>query len=339
MSLRRRSIGAMRILVDRTERFYKIDQLLQSRRPGVVPISTFLEELDVSLATFKRDLEYMRDRLYAPIVWDREQNGYRFDAAMEDKGHKYQLPGLWFNPGEAQALLTMEHLIERLEPSLLGPHLEPLKVRLRALLSAGDHSADQVRKRIRVIHFGARKHEPKHFSLMASAVLGRNRLKITYYNRTRNEETEREVSPQRLVYYRANWYLDSWCHLRNDIRSFGLDAIRGAEMVAGKVKDVPDAELDDVLAAGYGIFSGKKVQWATLKFTPERARYVALEDWHSKQRARWEKDGSYVLEIPFSSEGELLMDILKFGPDVEVLGPPSLREATKARLRGAAERY
>ena len=329
----------MRILVDRTERFYKIDQLLQSRRPGVVPISVFLDELDVSLATFKRDLEYMRDRLFAPIVWDREQNGYRFEARQEDKGHPYQLPGLWFNPGEAQALLTMEHLIESLEPSLLGPHLEPLKVRLRALLSAGDHSADQVRKRIRVIPLGARRHEPKHFSLIASAVLGRQRLKIDYYNRTRDETTTREVSPQRLVYYRANWYLDAWCHLRNDIRSFGLDATRAAEMVAGKVKDVPDSELDDVLAAGYGIFSGKKVQWATLKFTPERARYVALEEWHSKQRARWEKDGAYVLDLPYSSEGELVMDILRFGPDVEVLAPTSLRNSILERAEALRKLY
>ena len=329
----------MRMTVDRTERFYKIDQLLQARRPGVVPIRTFLDELDVSLATFKRDLEYMRERLYAPIVWDRDQNGYRFEAAGEDKGHPYQLPGLWFTPTEAQALLTLEHLIESLEPSLLGPHLEPLKVRLRALLSAGDHSADQVRKRIRVIPFGARRHEPRHFALLASAVLSRTRLKITHWNRTRDEETEREVSPQRMVYYRANWYLDAWCHLRNDIRSFALDAIRAAELSTGKVREVPDAELDEVLASGYGIFSGRKVQWAVLRFTPQRARYVALEEWHPKQKARWEKDGSYVLEVPFSSEGELVMDILKFGPEVEVLGPPALRESTKARLAQASALY
>ena len=180
----------MNLTVDRTERFYRIDQLLQARRPGVVPIRTFLDELDVSLATFKRDLEYMRERLFAPIVWDRDANGYRFEQA-QGAGARYELPGLWFNPGEAQALLTMEHLIESLEPSLLGPHLEPLKVRLRALLSAGDHSADQVRRRIRVIPFGARKHEPRHFSLIASAVLGRQRLKITYYNRTSDQETTR----------------------------------------------------------------------------------------------------------------------------------------------------
>jgi predicted DNA-binding transcriptional regulator YafY len=329
----------MRITVDRTERFYKIDQLIQGRRPDVVPVGTFLEELGVSLATFKRDLEYMRERLFAPIVWDRDRNGYRFDAKEESEGHPYQLPGLWFTPTEAQALLTMEHLIESLEPSLLGPHLEPLKLRLRALLSSGDHSAEQVRRRIRVIPFGARKHEPKHFALIASAVLGRQRLKLTYYNRTRDEETHREVSPQRLVYYRANWYLDGWCHLRNDIRSFALDAMRGAEMVAGKLKDVPDAELDAVLAAGYGIFSGRKVQWATLRFTPERARYVSLEEWHPKQKAHWEKDGRYVLEIPYSSEGELVMDVLRFGADVEVLAPESLRSAVGAKARALAELY
>jgi len=329
----------MLLTVDRTERFYKIDQLLQARRPGVVPVASFLEELGVSLATFKRDLEYMRERLFAPIVWDRDQGGYRFDAAAQDEGHPYQLPGLWFNPTEAQALLTMEHLIEGLEPSLLGPHLEPLKVRLRALLSAGDHSAEQVRRRIRVIPFGARRHEPRHFSLIASAVLGRSRLRLAYYNRTRDEETTREVSPQRLVYYRANWYLDAWCHLRNDIRSFALDAMRSAEMVPGKVREVADDELDAVLASGYGIFSGRKVQWATLRFTAARARYVALEEWHPKQRARWEADGGYVLEVPFSSEGELVQDILKFGPDVEVVAPAGLREAVRTRLEESLARY
>jgi len=186
---------------------------------------------------------------------------------------------------------------------------------------------------------GARKHEPKHFELIASAVLNRQRLKLTYWNRTKDEVTEREVSPQRLVHYRENWYLDAWCHLRNDLRSFALDAMRGVEMVAGKVKEVPDKELDEVLASGYGIFSGKKVQWATLRFTPERARYVAMEEWHPKQRSRWEKDGSYVLDVPFTSSPELLKDILAHGPDVEVIAPRQLRSEVSARIDGARARY
>lgn len=60
--------------MNRTERFYQIDQLLRERR--VVPLETFLKELEVSRATFKRDIEYLRDRLHAPIVWDRATGGY-----------------------------------------------------------------------------------------------------------------------------------------------------------------------------------------------------------------------------------------------------------------------
>ena len=322
--------------MDRSERFYKIDHMIRER--GVVPVGDFLSELEVSLATFKRDIEYMRSRHYAPIVWDRDQNGYRFESPQPGSP-KYELPGLWFSPREAQALLTMQHLLESLEPTLLGAQVEPLKERLAALLSKGEHSADEVRRRIRVITLGARRHEPKHFEVVAAAVLGRSRLSLTYWNRSKDEVTEREVSPQRLVHYRDNWYLDAWCHLRDDIRSFSLDGMREVAPVAGKVKDVSESELDRVLAAGYGIFSGAKVEWATLRFTAAAARYVSLEQWHPKQKARWEKDKRYVLEVPYSSQTELIGDILKWGEEVEVLSPKALRSAVAAKARATAKLY
>jgi predicted DNA-binding transcriptional regulator YafY len=322
--------------MDRTERFYKIDHLIRER--GTVSTRDFLRELEVSLATFKRDIEYMKDRHHAPIEYDREAGGYRF-VSPDSAAPKYELPGLWFSPTEAQALLTMEHLLGHLEPSLLGAHVEPLKARLSALLSAGDRSVDEVRRRIRVMSLGARRHQPRHFKLVASAILGRARLQLSYWNRMKDETTERVVSPQRLVFYRNNWYLDAWCHLRNDLRSFSLDAMKDVSTAPGKAKDVPDAQLNEVLASSYGIFSGSRVQWAVLKFAPSVARYVALEDWHSKQRSRMEADGSYVLEVPFSSDKELAMDILRYGADVEVMAPKSLREEVGARLKAAAAKY
>jgi predicted DNA-binding transcriptional regulator YafY len=322
--------------VDRTERFYKIDHLLRER--GTVSTRDFLRELEVSLATFKRDIEYMKSRHYAPIEWDRDTAGYRF-GAQDPAAPAYELPGLWFSPSEAQALLTMEHLLEGLEPSLLGAHVQPLKSRLSALLSAGDRSADEVRRRIRVIPFGARRHQPKHFKLVASAVLGRARLELTYWNRTKDETTQRVVSPQRLVFYRNNWYLDAWCHLRNGLRSFSLDAMKDVTTAPGKAKEVPDAEIDEYVKGGYGIFSGSKVQWAELRFTPSVARYVSLEEWHPKQRSRMEADGSYTLEVPFSSDKELSMDILRYGADVEVIAPKTLREEIAGRLKVAAAKY
>ena len=321
--------------MDRTERFYKIDHLLRER--GTVTTKEFLDELEVSLATLKRDLEYMKSRHNAPIEWDRDAGGYRFvqpDAAAPT----YELPGLWFSAREAEALLTMQHFLESVDPAL-AQQLAPFKSRLEALLATGERTGEEVRRRIRVLPLAARKHQPKHFELIAAAVLNRQRLKIAYWNRMKDETTEREVSPQRLVHYRENWYLDGWCHLRQDLRSFALDAMKAVEMVGGAIREVPERELDEVLASGYGIFSGKKVQWAKLRFVPERARYVALEEWHPKQRAQWQRDGSYLLEVPFSSGKELAMDILRFGADVEVLEPASLRAEIQARAKALAARY
>jgi predicted DNA-binding transcriptional regulator YafY len=178
-----------------------------------------------------------------------------------------------------------------------------------------------------------------HFERVANAVLDRTRLRIVYVSRGSNQRTEREISPQRLVHYRENWYCDAWCHLREDLRSFAVDAIESAEPVDRKAKNVPDRELDEVLAAGYGIFSGRKTQWAKLRFTPERARWVAAEEWHPQQRSRWEADGSYVLEVPFSDPRELAMDCLRHGPHVVVLAPESLREAVRGQLVEAVRRY
>ncbi len=322
--------------MDRTERFYKIHQLLAARE--AVRIDAFLDALGVSRATFKRDLEYMRDRLNAPIEWDRERRGYRFAGDAADAG-RYQLPGLWFNPSEIRALLTMQHLLADLQPGLLEPHVKPLLARLRALLGSGEHSAEEVERRIRIIHLGARRLALPQFELVANAVLDRRRLHIVYVSRSSNERTERDISPQRLVHYRENWYCDAWCHLRQDVRSFAVDAIQSAQPLDQKAKSVPDRELDEVLAAGYGIFSGRKTVWAKLRFTPERARWVSVEQWHPRQKGRFERDGSYLLELPFSDHRELAMDILRHGPHVEVLEPASLREAVKEQLAAALARY
>ena len=67
--------------MDRTERFYKIDRLLRQNR--VVSLETFLDELSVSRATFKRDLEYLRDRLNAPIEYDRDLGGYALTTSSQ----------------------------------------------------------------------------------------------------------------------------------------------------------------------------------------------------------------------------------------------------------------
>jgi predicted DNA-binding transcriptional regulator YafY len=238
-----------------------------------------------------------------------------------------------------QALLTTMQLLDGLQPGLLDRQVSPLVERLRAILGRGDHSWEQIAKRIKIFLPERRDGKAAHFGVIAAALLKRLRLWIRHYNRQQDRETEREISPQRLVHYRDNWYVDGYCHLREDLRSFSVDAIREAAIRDAKAKEVPDAELDEYLGSGYGIFAGRKIEWATLKFTPEAARWVSAQNWHPKQRSRVEKDGSYVLELPYAEDRELIMEILKYGADVEVLAPPALRQRAADALRRGARRY
>ena len=323
--------------MDRTERFYTIDRLLRSHQGTT--LRGMMEEMEVSRATVRRDLEYMRDRLAAPILWDNETRCYRYesDAAGEDR---YALPGLWFNASEVHALLTMEHLLSSLQPGLLEPHIEPLRSRIRRLLDTGDHPAEEVTRRIRVLHMAARQADSEVFGVISHALLRRQRLELEHLNRRTGEVTRRTVSPQRLAHYRDNWYLDSWCHLRKGLRSFAVDAIQAAESVEQpKAKDVTELELEKVLGTGYGIFAGEHTKEAVLQFSAEAARWVAREKWHSRQRGKFNEDGSYTLTIPYADETELVMDIMRHGADVEVLAPDTLRQAVHRRLGDAAAQY
>jgi predicted DNA-binding transcriptional regulator YafY len=321
--------------VDRTERFYKIDALLQAR--GVVPIDAMLASLEVSLATFKRDIEYMRDRLNAPIVWDREARGYRYSKA---EGHAPQaLPGLWFNASEAHALLMMQALLSDLQPTLLRAQIEPLKARLRALIETGQHPAADVENRFRLLSAGQRPVQNRQFELVATALLRRQRLHIVYQARSRNEPSEREVSPQVVVHYKGNWYLVAWCHLRKGLRSFALDAMAHAEPVNKAAKEAGAKTLETFIGQGYGIFSGGEVQWATLRFTEERARWVAQELWHPQQVLATLPDGRLEMRLPFTDLRELTLDVLRHGSHVEALKPPALRDALREELTRAQRLY
>ncbi len=321
--------------MDRTERFHLIDQLLNSHRS--VTREKFLEVLEVSPATFKRDLEYLRDRLGAPIIWDRETRGYRYESGAADEA--FQLPGLWFNNTEIQALLTMEALLENLQPGTLSAHVAPLRSRIRMLLDSGDHDVEQISRRIRITPQAAKRYSAEVFETVTNALLHRKRLDVEYYGRQTDAVTSRTLSPQRLVYYRDNWYLDAWCHLRNGLRSFSLDAMRAVYPNPKVAKEVADAVLNQELESGYGIFSGKADKWALLRFKPSLSRWVSSERWHPDQQGSFDEDGRYLLKVPYSQDTELQMDILKYGDGVEVLEPPELRQRIAGRIAAMAGIY
>lgn len=324
--------------MNRTERLYKIENLLRQRK--LASFIALLAELEVSRSTLKRDLDYLRTRLNAPIEWSRAAGGYRFAESAGPSELAHELPGLWFSSSEIHALLVMQQLLAGVDSGgLLTPHVAPLMNRLNALLGSANNDAQEVRRRVRIIALANRPMRSGQFQTVGSALLQRKRLVITYVARGNGQTTAREVSPLRLIHYRENWYLDAWCHLRKSLRNFALDAISQAHLLDSPAKEVDDATLDATFAPSYGIFSSGRVQWAQLLFTPERARWVAHELWHPQQQGQLQADGSYRLLIPYADHRELIMDILKHGAHCEVLGPESLRQAVAEEVGKMGEKY
>ncbi len=326
--------------MDRTERFYRIELLLRSR--GCVGFAALSDELEVSPATLKRDLQYLRDRLGAPIVYDACAKGYRFDRAAPGADAVHELPGLWFSENEIHALLTMQQLLAGLDDDgVLARHLQPLTDKLQGLLGADAQASRALLRRVKVIGTARRRAPSRHFELLGSALVRRRRVWLRYFKRSDQSLSEREVSPQRLVHYRNTWYLDAWCHTSDALRRFALDAVREARQLDAKARLVGLRELEAELDAGYGIYggAGTRVRWATLHFNADAAQWVANEEWHAQQKSRWLPDGRYELQVPYGEPTELAMDILRHGDSVTVVGDKALVSAISRRLASAAALY
>jgi predicted DNA-binding transcriptional regulator YafY len=317
--------------LNRAERIFRLHGLIKARSRS---LEWLMGELEMSRATLNRDIRYMRDFMGAPIEYDRATNGYRYAAGAPS----FELPGLWLNESELFALLATEQLLEQIQPGLLAPYIGPLRGRIRSLLAQSGHSPERVSERIRLQPFAARRTHPERFGTVTGALLERRRLRLLYHGRERDRESEREVHPQCLLRYRDNWYLVAYCETAGGARIFSLDGIRQVTVLAEPAADLDAKVLDRFLGASFGIFSGTASAWAVLRFSPEAARWVADEHWHPDQIGVWSATG-YELQVPYSDPRELLRDILKYGPEVEVLAPAALRAMVAGRLRAAATAY
>jgi len=327
-----------------TERLYRIESLIRHR--GSVSFATLLEVLEVSPATLKRDLEYLRSRLGAPIEYDREQNGYQFAEGW--RGERHELPGLWFDEAELYSLLMAHQLLSSLDSDgLLARHLQPLLARIHHLLGGEGTAVDveaapganTLMQRVKIVSAQRRPVPGPFFERVSAALLARRRLHLRYLSRGRAETGEREVSPQRLVHYRNTWYLDAWCHRVRALRRFALDAMETATAMETPAHEVSLALVQAHMDAGYGIYAGGRRRWALLEFSAHAAQWASREEWHAEQRGRFLPDGRWQLRLPYVDDTELVMELLRQGEQVRVLSPQALRTRLRARLLAAAAQY
>lgn len=321
--------------MSKVERLYHLHNILSQRR---TPISRqdLMERLECSQATLYRLVAELRDYLGAPLEQDADNRGFFYDRSYDQP---FELPGIWISPAELQALLTARQVLGNVQPGLLEGELQSLQGRISSLLQKKGVDADEGQSRIHIQSVAGRS-VPEHlFQDVMGALINRRQLHITYHGRRKDDISERDISPQRLTQYRNSWYLDAWCHKADGLRSFALERISDQTLLDDDVRELTAKELAGHYDSSYGIFSGPAEHVASLRFTPEMSRWIAEEQWHPDQKGYYDDEGAWTLELPFSSARELVMDIMRYGPEVEVISPDFLRAAVAESARKAAAMY
>ncbi|VAW37108.1 hypothetical protein MNBD_GAMMA01-1811 [hydrothermal vent metagenome] len=312
------------------DKIYLLNQMLKAAN---YPISKELisERLECSIATVYRIIGDLRDGYGAPIATDTNTGGFYY---LDNSS--FELPGLRLQSDEIEALLMANHLLEDIQSGLLQKPLSRLLANIESLLK--EHGIKD-KKNIQIIHALSRKADNSIFAQVFSALQDNKKLEIQYQARSTNKVSKRIISPLKLTNYKNAWYLDSWCHLRDAIRSFSLEQISQNQVLDAECLQVSDEQLKQHFSGSYGIFSGKPKNVARLKVSAKVSRWVAAEQWHSNQKVSFLRDGSLFLEVPYNKDMELIMDILRYGENITVLSPDSLKDKIRQTIEQMLRNY
>ena len=312
------------------DKFDRIQQLHRIFAGRSVPITVreLSEKLECSEKTVKRSLDTLRDYSQAPLEYNSSARGWRYNPSEKDR---FELPGLWLTTEEIHSLAIMLQLLQRMDEQLLSTDLLPIEKAIDQLLTSRKVNPARFKQHIRYLPKTRCQTKGKTLSTVSSSLLDAVRLQLKYLD-YKGRLTERQVSPLKLVHYQENWYLDAWCHLRNELRSFMVARIESAMKLDTPSINVDEEQQQAHFSSSYGIFAGKAKHIAKLKFMGTTATEAASYQWHPEQSSEWQ-GASYFLKIPFNDDRELVRTLLAYGDGVEILAPATLRKKllTKAK--------
>ncbi len=292
------------------------EQIKAGRYPNAQHLA---DRFEISLRTAKRNLEFMRDRFGAPLIYHRERRGYGYDDAS------FEMPLMPVTQEEVLAVLVARTLLSKTAGGVINEAMrrcgqklleqatrfgwEP--ARLDEIFSAAGHGFSPV--------------PAAAFQTVTRALLDKKLLAFTYTSPQDETPVHRVTEPHHLQYYMGSWVLIARCRLRDEFRMFYLSRMSDWNMLPGDFTPLPKDAWQSHVNGAFGIFKGKKLTTVTLRFIPFRARWIRRQTWHPDQTRRDTADGGIELSFPVADFREVKMMILQFGADVEVVSPPALR--------------
>lgn len=308
-------------------------KLKEGRHPNC---RTLAAEWETSEKTIQRDIEYLRDELDAPIVYDHVRHGYRYTEP------NFSLPAIQLAESDLFAVLIAEQCLAQFRDTPLHGKLASVFAKIRDALpdKTSAHPA-WLSDRILLFPDPRTRVDPGTWDTIARAIRENRRLSIVHRapGQEAGGETERTVDPYYLVSYRGEWYLCSLCHLRGSIRTFGVSRIRRARLLDDTFAMPRGLTKEKLFGDLFGIIWKEKFRKVRIRFSPDVAPYIRERQWHPAQRIREADGGGLVLEFVTNHLNEVKDWVLSWGANARALAPAALVEKLRADLRRLRQAY
>ena len=313
------------------ERFVWFDNQVRVKKyPNA---TTLAEQFEISTKTAQRDIEFMRDRLLCPLDYDSSQKGYYYD------NETFSLPMVYLSSEELSALLIARKMLQDISGGSIGDEISSVVDKITNILKKHSVVADQIDD---AFSFQLIEYSPAPetvFKAVLEGCLKKKCLSFTYYSPATEDKSERMVEPYHLLNYMGTWHTIGYCHLRKEIRDFALSRISEAKVLTESFKTPADFDFKKYFLSTFGLYKGKSAKEVTLRFTPEKSKWIKDQIWHKNQKVKLLKDGSLEISFPVSDFSEIKREILKHGDAVTVIKPEGLREVIKSEAINIAKIY
>lgn len=313
------------------ERYYWFDSKVRANRfPNA---NTLAEKFEISSKTAQRTIDFMRDRIRAPLEYDPHQKGYRYNDDT------FSLPSFQVSQEELVSILIARDLLSQSAGGLISRTIQSFGRKLFVTMGHIGFTGDKLDHAFSAVWNGYSPSQAETFKTVLNALLQNRLLACRYASPATGQETERTIAPHHLQHYMGSWVLIGWCRLRNKWRKFFLSRMLDPVLTEDSFEPRPRKEWEPLIHTSFGIFQGGEPVPVILQFNPFRAQWIREQVWHLDQKLETLQDGGLRLVLPVTDFREVKLRVLQFGADVEVIEPEELRKEVRDEIRRMAKIY
>lgn len=296
---------------------------------------TLAEKFEITRKTAQRDIEFMRDRLNAPLVYLPERRGF----AYED--NTFELSGFWLEEEALTSLLLAYRLASAVPDIVIKTSLRSfLEQLLKKISYSNTISIKDLNSKVSVSNIEYSKTSEKIYHAMLQTLLAGKPVQIEYHSPHNSETTTRDILPLHLLHYMGTWHIIAHCALKDELRDFVLSRIKTITPCSARIASrFTSEQVRQYIRKTFGIFHGKETKEVCLCFSKDASMWISEQVWHPTQKTSIRKDGRLCLTIPVSDYREIKREILKHGAQVEVLSPKALRNEIKNEIERMKKIY